>query len=167
MAWFKADDRIMEHEKFIAARANGGHAAIGVWFHAGTWCNSQLTDGFVPRSWTVLNRCETEAQVLVEAGLWVEDASRDGFQFHDFSDYQPLKADVESKRKADLERKARGGSKRNPRGIQAEDGSPVARSPEPVSTPNGVERARKRPMTAKGQRNRQRLGLVADQGGTQ
>jgi hypothetical protein len=32
MAWFKADDRIMEHAKFISARAKGGHAVIGVWF---------------------------------------------------------------------------------------------------------------------------------------
>ena len=97
MAWFKADDRIMEHGKFIAARAKGGHAAIGVWFHAGTWANGQMTDGFIPRSWATLNGAEKEAVLLVEVGLWDEDASRDGWQMHDYADYQPLRADLEAK----------------------------------------------------------------------
>jgi hypothetical protein len=97
MAWFKADDRIMEHGKFIAARAKGGHAAIGVWFHAGTWANGQMTDGFIPRSWATLNGCEKEASLLVEVGLWDEDASRDGWQMHDYAEYQPLRSDLEAK----------------------------------------------------------------------
>jgi hypothetical protein len=97
MAWFKADDRIMEHHKFVSARAKGGHRVIGAWFHAGTWANGQMTDGFIPRSWATLNNALNEAEILVEVGLWDEDASRDGWQMHDYADYQPLKADLEAK----------------------------------------------------------------------
>lgn len=141
MAWFKADDRIMEHPKFLAARAKGGHSVIGVWFEAGTWANGQMTDGFIPRSWAILNNAETEAGVLVEVGLWHEDAARDGWQMHDYSDYQPTREELENKREKDLERKRRGGSKRkttdsarNPDGIQRRSISPVP-VPEPEPEP--------------------------------
>lgn len=165
MAWFKADDRIMEHGKFIAARAQGGHSVIGVWFHAGTWANGQMTDGFIPRSWAMLNGCESEAQILVDVGLWDEDASRDGWQMHDYADYQPLKAELESKREKDLERKKRGGSRRVqsdstriPNGIQTGSGSPV---PEPVPEPTHltVSSTRTTSISSKQARNQRRLGL--------
>jgi hypothetical protein len=169
MAWFRADDKTVEHPKFISARAQGGYAAVGVWFHAGTWSNAQMTDGFIPRSWAILNRTEDEISVLVEVGLFHEDASRDGWQMHDYSDYQPTRAELEEKRAKDLERKKRGGSRtvqtdsaRNPDGIQNNSGSPVP-VPVPVSTAKAVERARR--VSPKESRNRKRLGLEPIEGG--
>lgn len=164
MAWFKADDRVCEHPKFIAARAKGGHAALGVWFHAGTWSNANLTDGFIPSTWVMLNDAETEAQVLEDVGLWHLDAARDGWQMHDYGDFQPLRADVEAKREKDLERKRRGGSARNPRGIQTENGSPVP-VPGPVTPLRGVNSGAR--LSQKEIRTRKRLGLEAEgPGGT-
>jgi len=171
MAWFRADDRICEHPKFIAARARGGHSALGVWFHAGTWSNAMQTDGFIPNTWVMLNRAETEAAVLAEVGLWHEDASRDGWQMHDYAEYQPTKAELDAKREKDLERKRRGGSTsatkrsaRNPNGIQTEVSSPVP-VPEPVTPLRGVKRGAR--LSEKEIRTRQRLGLDAEgPGGT-
>lgn len=105
MAWFKVDDGFAEHPKVIHVRALAGDAPLGMWLRAGTWSNRQLTDGFVPVSWIALNGDESHAQILVTSGLWVEDASRDGWQFKDFMEYQPSKADVEARRSKDLTRK--------------------------------------------------------------
>jgi len=163
MAWFKADDKTCDHPKFIDARVKGGYAVVGVWFHAGTWSNANLTDGFVPRSWVLLNQADTEAAVLVEVGLWHEDAARDGYQMHDYTDFQPSKAEVVAKRDKDLERKRRGGSARNPNGIQTDSRSPVP-VPEPDTSLRDVY-ARGTNLSAKEKRTRQRLGLVGPEGG--
>jgi len=137
MAWFKADDRIMEHHKFVSARARGGHAVIGVWFHAGTWANGQMTDGFIPRSWALLNGAEAEAALLVEVGLWDEDASRDGWQMHDYADYQPLRAELEAK--SEQKRSSgQAGGKQNASRRQAErkqNGSKAQAESKPVPVP--------------------------------
>jgi len=130
MAWFKADDRIMEHHKFVSARAKGGHRVIGVWFHAGTWANGQMTDGFIPRSWATLNNAVNEAEILVEVGLWDEDASRDGWQMHDYADYQPLKAELAAKSEQKRSSGQAGGKQTASR--RAAKSKPV---PEPVPEP--------------------------------
>ena len=160
MAWFKADDRIMEHHKFITARAKGGHSVIGVWFHAGTWANGQMTDGFIPESWALLNNAENEAQILAEVGLWVED-SRGGWQMHDYSDYQPSRADLEAK--SQQKRSAgQAGGKQSASKRQA-DSKPV---PEPVPEPHSSTKSVRRDTvsTERELRNRKRLGLVVEGG---
>ena len=156
MAWFKADDRIMEHGKFIAARAKGGHSVIGVWFHAGTWANGQMTDGFIPRSWAMLNGCESEAAILVEVGLWDEDASRDGWQMHDYADYQPLKADLEAKAQQKRSAGQAGGKQSASRRAAERKPVPV---PEPEPTHLKVSSTRTTSISSKQERNIKRLGL--------
>ena len=169
MAWFKADDRIMEHGKFIAARAKGGHAVIGVWFHAGTWANGQMTDGFIPRSWATLNGAEAEAALLVEVGLWDEDASRDGWQMHDYADYQPLRADLEAKSEQKRSSGQAGGkqsaskrqanAKQNGSKREAHSKPVPVPEPEPVTRPKGLVRAHTSQISSKQERNIKRLGL--------
>jgi hypothetical protein len=156
MAWFKADDRIMEHGKFISARAKGGHAVIGVWFHAGTWANGQMTDGFIPRSWATLNSAEVEAALLVEVGLWDEDASRDGWQMHDYADYQPLKVELEAKSQQKRSSGQAGGKQTASRRAAKVKPVPV---PEPVTRPKGLVRAHTSQISSKQERNIKRLGL--------
>ena len=156
MAWFKADDRIMEHHKFIAARAKGGHRAIGVWFHAGTWANGQMTDGFIPRSWASLNNALNEAEILVEVGLWDEDASRDGWQMHDYADYQPSRADLEAKSQQKRSSGQAGGKQTASRRAAKSKPVPV---PEPVTRPKGLVRAHTSQISPKQERNIKRLGL--------
>src|SRR5690606_20482832 len=83
-------------------------AAIGVWTLAGAWSMHDLTDGFVPaymiEEW---GGDESHADALVTAGMWEHD-ERDGdpgYQFVNWDEYQPTKADVEAKRARDRERK--------------------------------------------------------------
>jgi hypothetical protein len=96
MAWFKVDDKFAEHPKVLHARALGGFGPLGLWLAAGTWSNTHLTDGFIPESWVQLNQGNDFAEFLVDAGLWLRVEG--GWEFKDFTEYQPSKAEVEAKR---------------------------------------------------------------------
>jgi hypothetical protein len=105
--WFKVDDKLHDHRKARKA----GKAAMGVWVLAGSWCGNNLTDGFVPRE--ILSRWGTpkDAQALVAAGLW-EQAEQDGekgWRFHNWTDFQPSKADEEAKSRLKSEAGRKGG----------------------------------------------------------
>ena len=139
MAWYKVDDRLPTSRKLLRIPRAQRKAAIGVWTLAGAWSSHDETDGFVPAyvidDW---GGDENDANALIKAGLW-EHAEHDGdagYQFVNWSEYQPLAADMEAKRAADRERKraqarGKGGkfagrtvegsdSARNPDGIQAD-----------------------------------------------
>lgn len=151
MAWVKTSDSIYDHPKWQDAMALaaeefgplGIQAIKGFGHHATTWSSKpeNLTDGFIPRSWCALQPEGLKlAPILAEAGIWHEDAARNGWQIHDYADYQPTRAQTDAKREKDLERKKRGGSKsatkhseRNPNGIHAEESSPVP-VPVPLTT---------------------------------
>jgi len=170
MAWVKIDDGWLNHHKVLTARANGGWAALGVWAGALTWVNQQRTDGFLPASWVALNGASDEIAALVDAGLLVEDASRDGWQFHDYADYQPTRAEIEAKTEQRAAAGKRGGSKsqanRKQTASNLEATSNPVPVPGPVTTPNGVVSATR--ISAKEARTRKRLGLevVEGPGGT-
>ena len=98
MSWFKVDDQLAFNAKVMLA----GNSAMGLWVRAGSWSSAQLTGGFIPAHMAnamanaMANPCDADA--LVMAGLW--DEVDGGFQFHDWSDFQP-DADMEKeKRKA-------------------------------------------------------------------
>lgn len=106
MPWFKVDDQFHDHRK--AARAGAG--AVGLWTLAGSWCADNLTDGFIPeyvvvrwdRQWKRL------AQRLVDARLW-EPGERDGepgWFFHEWTERQPTRAEVEADRESARDRMA-------------------------------------------------------------
>ena len=108
MAWYKVDDRLPTSRKLIRIPRSKRAAAIGVWTLAGAWSMHDMTDGFVPaymiEEW---GGDESHADALVNAGMWEED-ERDGdpgYQFVNWDEYQPTKADVEAKRERDRERK--------------------------------------------------------------
>ena len=129
MPWFKVDDSIHAHPKFIDLPMS----AIGLWTIAGAWSAQFLTDGLVnDRQLRRLGGEQEDIDALVDAGLW--DATPDGYQFHDWDDYQPTRDDVESKRESDRERKRR--QRRNPSGRFAESQQESARSHG--GTPSGV-----------------------------
>lgn len=107
MTWFKVDDKLHSHKK--AARA--GTAAMGLWTLAGSWCADHLSDGFVPDYIALRMDPDAEglAERLVSAGLWAvdeQDGDR-GWRFEDWSDYQPTRADVQSKREYERDKKRR------------------------------------------------------------
>jgi hypothetical protein len=94
MPWFKVDDSFHSHPKVIATDAD----ALGLWVVAGAWSSSNLTDGFLPDH--VLTRLLPDsdklARKLVAAGLWRR--VRGGYQFHDWSEYQPSAEEVRALR---------------------------------------------------------------------
>lgn len=103
MTWFKVDDSFHSHPKVLATEP----AALGLWVVAGSWCGDNLSDGFVPLH--VLPRlfpgAATLAEALVTAGLWKR--KRGGYQFHEWTDWQPTKERVLRERKANAERQAK------------------------------------------------------------
>ena len=108
MAWYKVDDRLPTSRKLMRIPRAQRKAAIGVWTLAGAWSMHEMTDGFVPayaiEEW---GGDDADAQALVRAGMWEED-ERDGdhgWQFVNWDEYQPTKADVEERRARDRERK--------------------------------------------------------------
>lgn len=92
MPWFKVDDKLAFHPKVLAA----GNTAIGLWIRAGAWAADQLTDGHIPAQMIpVLGGKPADARRLVDAGLW--DRTPNGYQFHDWDDYQPTRQDHDNR----------------------------------------------------------------------
>ena len=109
MAWFKVDDRFHDHPKTEDLTL----AAVGLWTLAGAWSASNLTDGQVSRTRVIrLGGDETLAAELVRAGLWEEIP--DGYAFYGWDEYQPTRAEVESRREQDRQKKR--AQRRGPRG---------------------------------------------------
>lgn len=94
MGWFKVDDQLAFHQKAVIA----GNSAMGLWVRAGSWSCAQLTDGFIAKAMAnaMANQCDADALVL--AGLW--DEVEGGYQFHDWSEFQPSAEEEKEKRKA-------------------------------------------------------------------
>lgn len=103
MPWGKMDDKFHRNPKVRALRRmKGGREALGVWVYWWSWCldDPSLT-GFVPED--ELSGVDAKAAALLcEVGLW--DKTDHGYQFHDFSDYNPTREKLEAKRAADRKR---------------------------------------------------------------
>lgn len=114
MTWFRVDDDLPQSLKIERLEEYPTHvysAALTTWMLLGCDCSSpaRRTDGYVSR--TRLLRCLPKlgeslaleaAAALVGVGLW--EPSGDGWQFHDWADYQPTKAEHEAEKRARTER---------------------------------------------------------------
>lgn len=102
MSWFKVDDTLGTHPKARAA----GNPAMGLWVMAGSWSAQQLTDGHVPE-WFVggFRNGPRDAAALVAAGLW--SPTLEGWEFHEWDQANPTRADVLAEREARRARTAR------------------------------------------------------------
>lgn len=127
MPWFKVDDGFHGHPKVMMLSPS----AIGLWLLAGTWSAQYLTDGLVPAGMVRrFGGTPEDAADLVNAALWHEVDG--GYQFHEWAEYQPLKADVEAERAASRDRMRAVRAKRKGVAAQvvqenAEDGAGVVR----------------------------------------
>ena len=105
--WFMVDDKLHSHMK--AARA--GAEAMGLWVLAGSWAADQLTDGFIPDYMALRldSKAKRHAASLVAAGFWIaaEREGERGWQFHEWTDFQPTKEEVQVKRAAARDRMKR------------------------------------------------------------
>ena len=107
MPWFMVDDKLHSHRKAVRA----GVGPMGLWVLAGSWSADHLEDGFVPSyvAERIDQDADTHAAELVKAGLWTaaEKNGDEGWQFHDWDEFQPTREAVEAKREAARERMAR------------------------------------------------------------
>jgi hypothetical protein len=132
MPWVKVDDHADEHPKLAAA----GPLAWPLWLSGLTYCNRNLTDGFIPRSvartlvdwqysdaagqvWTIGVTSGAHGEdvnsdlvidLLVEVGLWEKVPG--GYRVHDYEDYQPTRAEVMALREVKREAGRAGGRAR-------------------------------------------------------
>lgn len=102
MSWFKVDDRLYSHPKWVATPAD----ARGLWVTAGSWSAAQDQDGHVPAAMlAALGHTRAQALALVKSGLW--EKAPGGFRFHGWAEFQPTKASKEADREAWREKKRR------------------------------------------------------------
>jgi len=95
MAWGKVDDKLHASVKWRRA-SKGGRA---LWTTALSWCSDQENGGQVPSDMLrVLDGTPSDAKSLVSAGLW--DTTGDGWEFHDWADYNPDSASAKAVREA-------------------------------------------------------------------
>lgn len=108
MVDFRVDDGFQWHPK----TAGMSLQAVGLWTLAGTWCARYLTDGYIPGDilQPMVGRNRAALQELVDRNLLVEYA--DGFQFHNWLQYQRSRADVEAERERWRVRQQRARQKR-------------------------------------------------------
>jgi hypothetical protein len=135
--WVKLDDHFPEHRKLAEL---GAYAPLCGWLYicALAWCNRQLTDGRIPFGHLPRLTCfdhisavaedvkvETLATMLVNAGLW--EKTRDGYQIHDYLEYQYSREEVLKLRALRAESGRLGGQQRwqNARQSAKQDASKV------------------------------------------
>ena len=107
--WFKVDDSFYSNPK-TAMLSDG---ATALWLRSGSWSAQQLTGGFVPARMVPMFRgSDDSVRELCDAGLWAYDEQKDGYQFHDWSDYQPDGEEVDALRKKRSEAGNRGANRR-------------------------------------------------------
>lgn len=93
MAWFKVDDKLWSHPKWLETPP----AARGLWITAGSWCAHHEQDGVIPRSAVrFLGHTFKHASDLVRVRLWIETEA--GYEFHGWAEFQPTSAELQEKR---------------------------------------------------------------------
>ena len=113
MPWYRTDDDLPEHVKADALESAAGDpatlaAAWMTWLHMGCDCARRRTDGAFTRARA--HRAVRLPSAMVDAGIAALvsarffDATDDGYQFHNWSKYQPTKAESEADRQANAER---------------------------------------------------------------
>jgi hypothetical protein len=130
MGWLRLDDAFGDHPKIagLSDRAFRAHV-LGL-----LYCARQVTDGFVPKALAPRARVLNE---LTGASLWT--ATRGGYRIHDWLDWNPSRAEVDSKRAAKSMAGAKGAASR----WQADAKASASRShdrgnapiPSPTPTP--------------------------------
>lgn len=117
--WFKVDDSFFSNPK-TAMLSDG---ATALWLRSGSWSAQQLTGGFVPARMVPMFRgSDDSVRELCDVGLWERDDERDGYWFHDWSDYQPDGEEVDSLRRKRSEAGKRGADRRWKRKTVDENG---------------------------------------------
>lgn len=101
MTWFRVDDSADFHPKIVAA----GNPAVGLWTRAGAYTSRVLSDGFVPLDIARAMGTRGQIQRLVDVGLWLPVLDGEGgFVFHEFTQRNPTRDQVEQRRRDTADR---------------------------------------------------------------
>lgn len=134
MPWVKLDDRFPSHRK-IALLSD---RAFRLHISAICWCAENLTDGRISDRELALvakiRGVKATAQQLADAGVW--DRTEDGWEIHDYLDYNPSREQVLAERKKNAERQEKFRQRKNGKPLPP-DGSP---DPSSNGVTNGVTR---------------------------
>jgi hypothetical protein len=112
MTWFRVDDSFYGHPKAVGL----SNDSLATWTRAGEWSAWQLTDGAVPREMLPAlsgDAADPEGVVrdLLHRRLW--EPAAEGWQFHDWLDWNPSREAVLAKRKLAADRTRRWRERRN------------------------------------------------------
>ena len=159
MPWVRIDDGFAEHPKL----AEVGPLGMALQIAALCYCNQKLTDGFIPwttarslLSWEFLGIPDEKGRkryklgissgmvgddvtsefvigLLVEAGIWEE--TQDGYQIHDYLDFQPSREDVLAQRQKTATRVSQLRNRRSNTVSNAVTTPGVTPAPVPVPVP--------------------------------
>lgn len=110
MTWFKVDDKLHAHPKWWAASPN----AKALWVTAGAWSGSYNTNGLIlatqmpmlaPEVGLTLHKCRAAANELVVADMWELVDAPSGWLFHNWTEFNPTRNQVEKVAAIEKERK--------------------------------------------------------------
>lgn len=165
MPWVRIDDHFDEHPKMQQV----GPIAWGFWLAGLAYCNRNLTDGFIPWTkartlcsfevvedsgvvWELSRvsghsgeeiTSEWIIDLLVEVGLWIErknpNGRIDGYEVHDYPEYQPLKAQIEEERAKKVAAGQAGGQASAQARAQAKSKQSSTPYPNPYPVPETEE----------------------------
>lgn len=95
MSWFRIDDDASFHAKIVKA----GNEAYGAWCRAGAWCSKHDRTGFIPLDVAHLIAPAKVWARSMKAGL-LDTSDGEGYQIHDFNQYNPTDEELESRRES-------------------------------------------------------------------
>jgi hypothetical protein len=101
VSWNRLDDGLHSHPK----AQDAGLEAMGLWCLTLSHCGAYLTDGHLKRAAAHRIACSEKkldelSSRLVAAGLWELHPSGDGWQVHDYAEYNPSREQVLAEREA-------------------------------------------------------------------
>lgn len=108
--WVRIDDRLHSHPKFLRAWALS-RPSVGLELFALSHSAAYLTDGavdplLVDSLFQSRRQRDQAVAALVATGLWTPNG--DGWQIHDFLEYNDSREQIEARRAADSARKRHG-----------------------------------------------------------
>ena len=138
--WVRLDDALTGHPKvFIAGAALGPQGTgrvLAVCVEALCWTNKYRTKGFLPRAVVEAFQHDRHpievAAALVTARLWEPCADGDGWQIHDYPEYQPDAATL-----PDIAQARSAAGRRGAAARWQPDGKPDGKHGKPMANVNG------------------------------
>ena len=101
MTWAKLSDKLWSHPKVVGLPL----PALRLWLFGLSWASGHETDGHIPRAvLPIIFGTPKLAAALVSARLW--ETADGGWQIHNFTRYNPTRAELDEKRAATAERVA-------------------------------------------------------------